>query len=283
MAPLRPVEPETSSPEVAASAVPSAAEALDWAALTRAALVLGASAVVLFVAALIAASVVEGGGVSVVFSDWFAHGRWNGRSINFASKGVGFAPVTPALWAGLWALLAAVAYGFWPQTKDTRAHLAPWLLLLVVPWLALDLRWQFELNNKHASSVARYGDKTLEEKWAANSDGAVWRQVAAVKAALPSSTERVLVLRGSGGDSATGYRRARALYHLLPLDVRAVGVGELGMEPALLKTSSYLATLEPIAGVRLDVRSGVLSLPNGLTAPAEQVLAENGATLYRLN
>lgn len=270
--------------------VGDAAESLQPLLLLRAAGALGVAAVLLGLALLVLANPWPGG-ISGVFADWFRQGGWTHRSINVLTQGSKFRPVTPAVWAALWCALAGGIYAVSLRLGTSEASsedmkrgssLAPWLMIVAVPWLALDLRWQYALNDKHDRSLQQYGGKTTEQKLAASSDGLIFERVAAIKAVLPTTTERVLLVWDDGGDGEQTYLRVRALYHLWPHDNYGVWVSKMVANPRLLETASYLATIDPVSELVFDETRGLLFVRGKVVAGAERILAANGAALYRL-
>ncbi|MEP7205985.1 MAG: hypothetical protein ABI920_03535 [Casimicrobiaceae bacterium] len=69
-----------------------------------------------------------------------------------------------------------------------------WWLLFAIAWLMLDARWHVNLARAVADTHTRYAGKTMEEKWLAADDAALYRLAREVVPLLPARTARILVL-----------------------------------------------------------------------------------------
>jgi hypothetical protein len=152
-----------------------------------------------------------GNRLSTEIRDWVTFRPWDGQSINLTIVGARDRAVSPVL-------LVAVAIGLgWLAASRIRPPRSVATLVVVcivlIGWVGLDVRWQFDLLAKYRATMEQFGDGPIEERWRRGPDSDVYALAAAVKRETRDPAQRVFVF----GDDP--YTRGRAAYHLLPLPV----------------------------------------------------------------
>lgn len=257
-------------------------EAVPLHALGRALACLVVGAGVVFFG-LIANNIYGGPSLAALFTDWTTFTRWNGRSINFGTDVTLIPPatwpLTPATVSLAWSGIAALAYRLWSVRATERRHVLPWLLIVSLPWLLLDLRWQAELAFKHALSTERYAGKSLHEKLLADTYGDVVAMLDPFHRALGREPRRILMVLPASMTLVDHSRHTRAAWYLLPHNILSTNAQQLQDSPAMLRGAEYLAVLGPVPGIRFDASSGLLTLPGGGVA-ATLAATASGSALY---
>ncbi|MEO5701569.1 MAG: hypothetical protein ABIS17_15095 [Casimicrobiaceae bacterium] len=101
-------------------------------------------------------------------------------------------PIVPAL-------AAAVTLGGGGLLAIGRRRSRPmdgrvWWLVFAIAWLVLDARWHANLARAVTDTHTRYAGKTMEEKWLAADDAALYKLAREVSPLLPAGPARILVL-----------------------------------------------------------------------------------------
>lgn len=178
-------------------------------------------------------------------------GPWLQRDVNWLGsdhlQGIFAPPVLIALWIALTLLLARFLAGLLARRPRPLTPLAV-LLVLSSGWLALDLRWQFELAHKAGHTLKAFAGQTPEQRFANDLDGELFGFVDTLRAEHPrAGFGRVFVF----GDS--DYWRKRARYHLAGWGARPVDTSVL--------TPSLAGSLQPGDLLLLLDLPGLVDLP----------------------
>jgi hypothetical protein len=88
----------------------------------------------------------------------------------------------------------------------------PFVALFLVSWLALDLRWQWELTGRLERTEERFAGKDETGRRQADLDGDLYRFLLEVRQRLPAKPVRLFIISADPG----GFWAGRARYHLLP-------------------------------------------------------------------
>jgi hypothetical protein len=88
----------------------------------------------------------------------------------------------------------------------------PYAALFLLGWLLLDLRWQWELNQRLGQTVARFAGKEMTERRLADLDGDFYRFLLEVRRRLPEKPVRLFIV----SNDPSGFLAGRARYHLSP-------------------------------------------------------------------
>jgi len=170
----------------------------------------------------------------MMLREWFVMTPWQATSINFVGgNGLRWFPVLPFAFVTL--VLAGLGYGALVRLSvvawDRRVLWAMPLLL----WLALDARWQLELWAKLGVTLREYAGKTWEDKHLAAEDGKLFAKMREMRTRIQAHPARVFLV------ADTEYTRARASYHLFPLNVANSPVL---WNSGVFKRGDYLALLD---------------------------------------
>ncbi len=175
----------------------------------------------------------------LIWSDWLSDQGWVGRSINFTDSAAGQGRVRPlwpiAVWCGLAILLSLLLAIPWRGNHSWW----PYLLILWLGWLALDIRWQILLSGRLDHIRSLYAGLAGEERHRVSLDQPFWPIVQSLRAKLGPQPQRLLIL----ADPAD-YVANRLRYHLLPHNVRLVP--ELA-DTTGLRVGDALLLLSPVA------------------------------------
>lgn len=157
--------------------------------------------------------------LSAIRSDWTAFTGWTQKSINYLGNPKSTLP-TPtqaaAAWAGLTLALLLLIRA--PQRGQPLVVLG---VAVFVPWLALDILWQRELNIQLAETQALFSGKTMDERHLADEDSEIYSYTKRLKQdILPVKPVRLFILHDS---EEHNYERLKVQYYLLPHNIYNYG------------------------------------------------------------
>lgn len=203
---------------------------------------------------------------AAVWSEWTAFRGWSGTSINYltgAPGQPGYATLSPALAMGIWSLVAALILFAVGVIRDGQ-HLVSYGAAIVIPWIALDLFWQSELNSQLMETKTTFGGKTTHEKHMVDADKHIYEYSQRLKKeSLPTSNSRIFVLHNSQG---LNYDRLKTQYYLLPHNIYNYG----SLPPSRgVRPGDYILALGDLPDLRF------LPDKNLLTWPANKQLDVN--------
>ena len=147
--------------------------------------------------------------------------------------------------------------------------------LFVAAWAVLDAGWTWQLARQVAATRAQFGGKDTHERLAAADDGALFAFVERARAKMPPPPARVFVV----ADAA--YFRGRAAYHLYPHNVLFDPFADTLPPASALRAGDFLLAFHR-RGVQFNPDEKKLRLGDGDPVPAEPVLVEPGAALFRI-
>lgn len=180
-------------------------------------------------------------------TEWFTSGTWTGRSINFNQGSVAkpsFPPVSiVALWLALSSAILLILQRPW---RGGQASLRPYAALVLLGWLVLDLRWQFDLVDRAQRTFSLYAGLSESERQAAGPDRALYPFVREVHAHLPNRPARIFMLTERTETSTAG----RVRYHLLPHNT-SMGLARLPSFD-LARPGDYVLIIAPLRQARYD-------------------------------
>ena len=194
------------------------------------------------------------------WSEWTAFKGWSGTSINFlqGSAGApGSATLSPTVAMALWSGLGLVCL-FTVCAVQSRHNPISYGIVILIPWMAMDLSWQGELQTQLAETKTTFAGKSMHQKHLADSDKSIYIHAQRLKAeALPTSPARVFIVHESEGHN---FERLKTQYYLLPHNVYNFGnvPPSHGIYPGdyiLALGSSPKLTFEPDSN-RLSWRGG---------------------------
>lgn len=205
-------------------------------------------------------------------ADWRAFEPWSQRSINFAADAPLNALFPPVPMVLLALALSAACYALLEPPRRRPGVLWPYVGLLLLGWLALDLRWQWTLTERLRQTAADFAGKSAEQRWLAM-DQALYPFLQEVRKHLPQLPQSVSRLFIISADP-TGFATGRARYHLLPHN-SYVGFTALPLS-GMARPGDYLLLLAPLADLRYDSAQGRLE-GQGVRLSADlRYVAESG-------
>ncbi len=207
--------------------------------------------------------------------DWTAFEDWSQRSINYTSGAPLNALFPPVLMAALWVGFSAALHAMFRPPRRPPGELMPYAALFLLGWLALDLRWQWDLGQRLERTAESFAGKDETARRLAALDGELYRFLLEVRQRLPEQPARVFIVSTDPG----GFLAGRARYHLLPHNSYA-GLGRLP-HPGEARPGDYVLILEPLNGVRYDHERQLLESA-GVQLPAERLYAAASGALFRV-
>jgi hypothetical protein len=210
------------------------------------------------------------------FREWLAFEPWNGASINTITGG---AEVQELPLPTLLVVALALAASIWLGLAWRRGRTAPFpvvlALLFVTAWVVVDAVWTWNLARQVAATRAQYGGKDWRERHLAAEDGPLFAFIEKVRARLPSTPVRVFVVADAQ------YFGGRAAYHLYPHNVQFDTFRSTPPKASSLHAGDYVIVYQR-RGVQYSAEEKRLRLPGGDAVPAEALLIEPGAVLFKV-
>jgi hypothetical protein len=175
------------------------------------------------------------------------------------------------------ALLLAVALWYVGARRREGIAALPWVLgaLFVIAWTVLDLRWTSNLVRQVDATAAKYAGKDWRERHLAAEDGPLFAFIEKVRAKLPASPARVIVVADAD------YFRGRGAYHLYPHNVYFDPRQNTVPAPSTLRSGDYLVVYQR-RGVQYDASLQRLRWDGGEPVAAELLVAGPGAAAFRI-
>ncbi len=125
----------------------------------------------------------------------------------------------PVLAGALWLLLGVLIYPLLRGKQKHQRLITAWLALGVIIWVALDLRWQWDLFSQHTHSAPRSAGVSWEHKAHSPADVPLRELAQTLKAeGIPETLKRVFIV----GSHSEDYLALRLRWHLLPHPVALV-------------------------------------------------------------
>ncbi|MFO1322751.1 MAG: hypothetical protein U1F15_01690 [Burkholderiales bacterium] len=210
------------------------------------------------------------------FREWFSFEPWSGTSINTITGGADVQELPlPTLLVVALAIAAAVWFALARRAGRTGAFPVVLALLFVVTWIALDAQWTWNLARQVAETRDKYGGKDWRERHLAAEDGPLFAFIEKARAKLPAAPARVFVL------AEAPYFRGRGAYHLYPHNVLFDPFSNAVPRPGALHAGDYVVVYQR-RGVQFNPEEKKLRFEGGDTLPAELLLAEGGAAMFRI-
>ena len=210
--------------------------------------------------------------------DWLTFEPWSGASINTVVGGADLQELPLPVLLGLAAVVAtgvAVALARWrPHWIGAGLPLAL-VLMLVGAWLVLDLRWQWNLARQVAVTARTYAGRDWREKHVAAEDGPLFEFIEKVRAKLPPPPARVFMVADAH------YFRGRGAYHLYPYNVFYDPWNNTIPPAAAMRSGDYIVVYQR-RGIQFDATQHMLRWDGGAPLPAEALVVEPGAALFRV-
>lgn len=219
------------------------------------------------------------GSRSAVFNrltwEWSRFTPWTQLSANVYRGALRAAVLQPVTVASLWAVVALliVFIGAVVLRRSVRAParsiVIAGLASILLPWLAVDLLWQVQLERQLTLTQEHYGGLTQTQKHHREADASLQKYAARVRDRLervhkrpepmhdrpePMLNSRLFLLNDA--DSGHSYRRLRMQFHLLPVNI--YNFGKQLLPPDRMRPGDHVLLLQPATAVRFDPARGVL-------------------------
>ncbi len=214
-----------------------------------------------------------------VWSEWTTFGGWTGRSINFIVGGKRTPLISPVLAAALWVTLSITLYAGTIRARRRPWRLAPFAVLFLAGWMALDMRWQRDLLLQLQITKEQYAGKTGEGKRLAAEDRTLFLFAEEVKRVLPREPVRLFLVAPSLSDPQDYYRRVRLHYLLLPHNIGSLWT--LPPSPGI-NPGDYILILPPHPAIRYFAQPGELRWDPDQRLPAERLISSPTGSLFRV-
>jgi len=186
------------------------------------------------------------------WQEWTTSEYWSQRSAHFISgapyRSLFHPVVMTAAWIGL-SIILYVIYQFfaWPQQ---RWQFSPFMVLFLIGWGVLDVRWQMDLTQRTMMTYQRFSGKNAVEKRQSADDGELFQFLQKIRSYLPIQPVRIFVVNNDVANRKLlrNYMTARTRYHLQPHNSFAQ-VGDWS-QLGEARPGDYILVLQPDKGAR---------------------------------
>jgi hypothetical protein len=210
--------------------------------------------------------------------EWLKFEPWNGASINTL---IGGADTQDLPMSFTFAVVVAVAGLIYFALARWRPRWVgtwrPFIIgaMFLGAWMALDARWLWNFARQVDVTARLYAGKSWRERHLAADDGAVFAFIEQARDKLPPFPVRIFVV----GDEH--YFRDRSAYLLYPYNV-FFDPWQNTMPPhGAVHAGDYMVVYRR-RGVQYDAAEKRLRWDGGPPIPAELVLADSGAAMFRI-
>jgi hypothetical protein len=210
--------------------------------------------------------------------EWFAFEGWSGTSINTITGGAEVQELPLPFLLGVIVAVAVLGYlalARWRPRYGTSLRLTLLGGFFIAAWFLLDARWQLNLLRQVDVTAKQYAGKSWSERHLAAEDGPLFAFIEKVRAKLPPPPARVFIAADAH------YFRDRAAYHLYPYNVYFDPTQNLMPPQWGMKPGDYLVVYQR-KGVQYDASRQLLRWEGATPIPAELLLTDTGAALFRL-
>lgn len=208
-----------------------------------------------------------------LWEEWTTREDWSQGSINFAAGATSRPLGSLTLLIVIWLSLSAGLYAISRLSAVRPLTPGPFLVLFLLGWLLLDMRWQWELVGRTERTVARFADKDETERRLADLDGDMYQFSRDIRQRLPESPARLFII----SNDPTGFQAGRVRYHLLPHN----GYMGFTQPPDATRAGDYVLLMAPLPGVRYDRQKQALEWRDG-RLPVEERYAAALGTLFQV-
>lgn len=210
------------------------------------------------------------------WSSWSEFRGWTLLSINLLRGTANDEQLSPVPVAAAWAALACLLLLTFGMIRGRHLP-GTFLIVLLVPWVALDLLWQVELQAQLAQSREQFGGKTAHQKHLTDKDATIYRYITRLKNnVLPAQPVRLVIAHDSRGHN---YERLKAQYYLLPHNVFNFGTGPSRHGYG---KSDYILVLGKPDSPAYHRNPGKLIWHSGIEIRVELIDSDPMGDLYRL-
>lgn len=210
-----------------------------------------------------------------MMQDWITFEDWSQRSINYYAGSSLDALFPPVVVMALWVGFSTVLYALFTLPRCAANGVMPYAALFLLGWLALDLRWQWDLGQRLTQTLRSFAGKDETARRLAALDGDFYRFLLEIRRHLPEQPARLLIVSNNPG----GFLAGRARYHLLPHNGYA-GLAQLPTQSEA-RAGDYVLILAPLNEVRYDRERQLLERA-GAQLSAEMLYAAAAGALFRV-
>ena len=210
--------------------------------------------------------------------EWFTFEPWNGSSINTL---IGGADTQDLPMAFALAVIVGLATLLYRALARWRPH---WVggfrplivgVIFLIAWIALDVRWQWNLARQVMVTADLYGGKSWRDRHLVADDRMVFAFIEKVRANLPPPPVRVFMVADEH------YYRDRGAYHLYPYNVYFSPWENAMPPPSAVHGGDYFVVYQR-RGVQYDAANRRLRWGDNPPVPAELVFSEAGSAMFRI-
>lgn len=213
-----------------------------------------------------------------LWQQWSDTEGWKSHSINMVMSGNGVF-IGPTPFVALWMSMSLIVYFFLVESLHLYSNLRQVFLIILVGWLVLDIRWQWDIGNQLQESIELFHGKSTIEKLMVYDDELI-ELTGKVKSIIPEESARIFLISDFlGADISARHNRVR--YHLLPHNVH--GLGTRLPPPHLIHPGDYILILIPLSGLRYETTSDNQTLfSENHELQVVLLLAEHESLLFRV-
>ena len=162
--------------------------------------------------------------LQLAWKAWITFEEWSQQSINFLHGGdfrqVVALPLLVVAWLVL-TLLFMWLFQRFETNRESRSMLTIAVMLFLVSWMLLDIRWATNNLKQISLSLDSYLQKDEQQRLSSALDGEIYQYVQRLKSTLlGNQNARILIV---GDENAIDYYTSRAKYHLLPHSAHVTG------------------------------------------------------------
>lgn len=162
--------------------------------------------------------------LQLAWKAWITFEEWSQQSINFLHGGdfrqVVALPLLMVAWLVL-TLLFMWLFQRFGTNRESRSMLTITVMLFLVSWMLLDIRWATNNLKQISLSLDTYLQKDEQQRLSSALDGEIYQYVQRLKSTLlGNQNARILIV---GDENAIDYYTSRAKYHLLPHSAYVTG------------------------------------------------------------
>jgi hypothetical protein len=174
------------------------------------------------------------GALAARMQDWFGARSWALMSLSALGPDAALPPGRSLVLMMIIGMAATVLLGAWllAWRRATLGRMT--LIVAVVAWLVLDLRWLHGLHARHAATRDAYADLPASERQRRLPDQTVFDSAQMLRKVLAHEAPETRVFVEAGSD----FERARLMYHLLPMNVAPMNM--IGVPTALEQTGAVV-------------------------------------------
>jgi hypothetical protein len=206
-------------------------------------------------------------------AEWLTFESWHGGSINYIYGGHStFASPMPVFAALITALASLLYWGFcrgWAKIGNGW-H---WAVIVIVPWLLLDLRWVANFGRQLDATAMLFAGKTADEKRLTD-DREFFAFIAVARDKIPV-TARVFMFADEE------YHRVKGGYLLRPRNSLNIAKDPALLPPDTFAPGEYLVLYRK-RNVRYSPRDFELRYGDAATLPVELVALQAGNGVFRV-